>query len=620
VFSVDVDDTVLEITIPTEPTVINLTPTASGASFGSASLTAKVATNNITGYTLSMSAPDSNLTRTGLVGDEIEYRVIPTLGTGSFTEQTFTTNAWGYSLNSTSYYGLNDLVAPDAWTSDGPTNGEFHTLTLAAKVDASVISGSYETTLNFLAVTNNTGPRDTVVFNGNGADDGSMTAQVIYQGETANLRPNAYTKTGFLFNGWNTNADGTGVGYGNEDKYTSKATNLSINVNLYAQWIEDTGGGISAGRSLQAAYEQAYVYNTGSYWDSSRNTYKHGLYVPVKDDVTGEYTGEYFEATTESDYEGIPAKDLRFAIQDISMLVDGKNVCERATVVGSEAYVLDLRDNKSYWVAKMVDGKCWMTQNLDLDLTNGHKLTHSNTDLGWTNFDANAEWNPANTTIPFDIEGYIDRWTGNYIQSDVVPSSTDPGDSYVVTSGNDDSDTLYKSKQACIAGTTSTSEFCAHYHVGNYYNWTAAIAENDSSTAALTTAWGTAPNSICPAGWRLPLGNRSADISDPQNRSEQLQLLIDGNIIDDYNRQWFKSNSSFNAVRTAPFYMVRAGKFEMMNQYQVKDVGLLTTANYWGNSIDTYSYGGNRLTFTKSYIYVSIDSKYSGMSVRCVAR
>ena len=39
-----------------------------------------------------------------------------------------------------------------------------------------------------------------------------------------------------------------------------------------------------------------------------------------------------------------------------------------STATGVSAQLKDVRDNKYYWVTKLADGKCWMTQNLDLDL------------------------------------------------------------------------------------------------------------------------------------------------------------------------------------------------------------------------------------------------------------
>ena len=54
----------------------------------------------------------------------------------------------------------------------------------------------------------------------------------------------------------------------------------------------------------------------------------------------------------------------------------------------------------------------------------------------------------------------------------------------------------------------------SHYHIGNYYNWTAAIATNDSSDVDYTYDDETGDydleiyQSICPTGWALPTTNK----------------------------------------------------------------------------------------------------------------
>ena len=50
---------------------------------------------------------------------------------------------------------------------------------------------------------------------------------------------------------------------------------------------------------------------------------------------------------------------------------------------GSEVtkQLIDSRDGKEYWVAKLADGNCWMTQNLAYDLVKGKSVTSSDTDI-----------------------------------------------------------------------------------------------------------------------------------------------------------------------------------------------------------------------------------------------
>jgi uncharacterized repeat protein (TIGR02543 family) len=67
-----------------------------------------------------------------------------------------------------------------------------------------------------------------VTFNNNGGT-GSMTAQLA--SATTNLTANAFTKTGFVFSGWNTQANGSGTSYADAASFP-----FSADTTLYAQW------------------------------------------------------------------------------------------------------------------------------------------------------------------------------------------------------------------------------------------------------------------------------------------------------------------------------------------------------------------------------------------------
>ena len=60
-------------------------------------------------------------------------------------------------------------------------------------------------------------------------------------------------------------------------------------------------------------------------------------------------------------------------------------ICE-GSAIGDTKQLKDTRDGKYYWVSKLADGKCWMTQNLDLDLSTSIALTPTTSDVSsnWT--------------------------------------------------------------------------------------------------------------------------------------------------------------------------------------------------------------------------------------------
>ena len=79
-----------------------------------------------------------------------------------------------------------------------------------------------------------------VAYNGNGATSGSMSnSSHIYDVAKA-LTANGFTKTGYTFNGWNTNANGTGTSYSDKASVNNLTTTSGATVTLYAQWKANT--------------------------------------------------------------------------------------------------------------------------------------------------------------------------------------------------------------------------------------------------------------------------------------------------------------------------------------------------------------------------------------------
>ena len=143
----------LQVTIPSSSVVLNLTPENGNSVFASNDLTVTVATNNPTGYSLSVSSDSTNLTNT-TADAEGTYATIPTLDTlaGGYDESTFTVNRWGYKLTGNNYFPFETNIALNSNTD--PTNGDTTTMTFGAKVDMTQDAGLYELALNFVAVSN----------------------------------------------------------------------------------------------------------------------------------------------------------------------------------------------------------------------------------------------------------------------------------------------------------------------------------------------------------------------------------------------------------------------------------------------------------------------------------
>ncbi|MGO5097386.1 FISUMP domain-containing protein [Agathobaculum sp. LCP25S3_E8] len=80
-------------------------------------------------------------------------------------------------------------------------------------------------------------PGVTISFNANGGT-GTMDMQKIDAGQSANLTANTFTRTDYVFTGWNTEPDGSGTSYSNQANYTAPASEDNKIVVLYTQWAE----------------------------------------------------------------------------------------------------------------------------------------------------------------------------------------------------------------------------------------------------------------------------------------------------------------------------------------------------------------------------------------------
>ena len=144
--------------------------------------------------------------------------------------------------------------------------------------------------------------------------------------------------------------------------------------------------------------------------------------------------------------------------------------------------------------------------------------------------------------------------------------------------------------------------------VSYYYNWTAAIASNDSSsfdTPTYNDPTANPQNSICPKSWRLPtISNDPGTTPGSTNEFRRLNIL-------------YNSNSTDNAsgLIPAPLYLSRSGRI---------DGGSLLYAgggsSYWSSTVRS-SEDARSLVFNATFVGPeNYNPRYSGFSLRCVAR
>lgn len=298
---------------------------------------------------------------------------------------------------------------------------------------------------------------------------------------------------------------------------------------------------------------------------------------------------------------------------------------------GAQVQLADARDNKMYWVSKLQDGNLWMTQNLDLTLASNITLTPEDTDI-------KANWTPINSTIEAR-EVSQDSWVNNgmtprsygviddnyyttasgYINDNITPEIVDGRYAFRANT--------YTDAESCRAAVYD-EDYCDHYNVGKYYNWAAAIAMNDITALADDGETKTVDQSICPAGWRLPIGSTAyygkgeyarllevSEIADPQ-------LLSSGKTVSSY-----LVDKNYDDLMNDPLFLTNAGAKSSNKDKIVHDEGAYwtSTAHNYPN-VDRLQFGtaSNSSQIINTNYYPDTNNAYEdlgiGRSIRCLYR
>lgn len=143
---------------------------------------------------------------------------------------------------------------------------------------------------------------------------------------------------------------------------------------------------------------------------------------------------------------------------------------------GDRTRAVDARDNNTYWVQRLDDGKCWMLTNLAY--AGGGSAAYGDTKT--ISYSANGE-------------SYTDAY---YFISSNANITTEPSNPSVSTDGG-----------------SSNPQY------GYFYNWCAAMGVQigTGACASVYTPLPDANVSICPAGWRLPAASEFTALNDAVN-------------------------------------------------------------------------------------------------------
>lgn len=299
-----------------------------------------------------------------------------------------------------------------------------------------------------------------------------------------------------------------------------------------------------------------------------------------------------------------------YAMQDMSPAI-----CSNATAVGDVIEVYDSRDDTIYHIGKLADDRCWLLDNLAINLldtnvqnamydsgdpTHNTMTNATNEQIGYLFNGGRDEYDSSTDSLP---TSGLANWTTDNISFSVPlinMSNKDivPGVAYY---GTDD-----PMRAQVEAG---------GWKVGGHYNYCAASAGsycygNGSDSGTSVDKQDTAIDAeydICPSGWRMPTGGNFDETDHPDGG--EYQTIYD----------------AYPTIGGGDSQYVRVRKA----------LRLPLSGHYYGGEHDFYGAYGYFWSSTRQdnryMLGVSIDdgdfempfldpTRYEGISVRCIAK
>lgn len=169
----------------------------------------------------------------------------------------------------------------------------------------------------------------TVKFDSNGGT-GTMPDQIIRENETVNLATNLFEKENYIFDGWNTEADGTGIKYEDGQAVTNL---LSPNetITLYAIWTKSITYNIryNANGGAGTMDMQSFIYGETKNIESNGFTYENFIF--RKWNTLPDGTG--------TDY--LPGQSVKNLTKTENDIIELYAIWSMKTFVSNDEYVFD---------------------------------------------------------------------------------------------------------------------------------------------------------------------------------------------------------------------------------------------------------------------------------------
>ncbi|MBR3172677.1 hypothetical protein IKF21_02070, partial [Candidatus Saccharibacteria bacterium] len=299
------------------------------------------------------------------------------------------------------------------------------------------------------------------------------------------------TGTNAIFHGWSTTQTTPGAGLPSQVEYTDESDVMN-NIpgdegdteTLYAVWQQGQpitftkdsnvssiavldSSGTTVG-TITASGQSLILVQGDTYTIKPTHTTGYTTNTITKTSGAGTISGKQFTVGA-----GAATINVTSSVCPSMQNLTSSTIATLLPSTGSTATVCDARDNQSYTIAKLADGKYWMTE--DLNLAGGTALSANDTNVTSayiSSFSTSNNLTKSGNTIILPASSTSGFDTNNY--------------SYVYNSGNI---------------TTSQADCTSSQPCNSYYSWDAATLGSGRSISTDNTD---AEQSICPKGWKLP--------------------------------------------------------------------------------------------------------------------
>ncbi len=568
----------------------------------------------------------------------------------------------------------NTLKSPLASPSDTDINDNFN-IYYGVKTDTNMASGTYK----MIPDTNNSNNDGTIVYmttiaescmkytvefnptdtssGSNVSGTGTMSPQLIDEGVATPLSTNAFTApAGYSFAGWNTAQDGTGTWYDDGQSVTDLATAGNA-ITLYAQWTDCPANKIcydknegtdtthqvvgTMGQQPVGVSDTSITLLASNY---SREGYGFAGWSDKSDYATNPnahfYGPQEDLSLTAGQYSIRGLKLYAIWIASTGSLQDSNKITELCGTNGtggtlttaptdgtanlaSVSALTDQRDNETYAIAKLADGKCWMIENLRLEAEDTRSDANKALAQG---YGTSSTYGNFSGLADAESTGFTDTYTANNLYysgtregtaSINIGTTNYPGVRMPRYNNLNTPANVNDRPQNPTSNAFDKNNITAGmYSYGNYYTWHAAIAD---LTYISTNNSSVTNTSLCPAGWHLPKGGRKTNVETSEfwKMSRATIGANPANFADDYfyYTDAPEGSNASNRLRSYPNNFLYSGYFG------TSSASYRGSSGYYWSSTSFYDYDSHALTLAINALYPGTSSinKFIGRSIRCVA-